>query len=324
MSVADFSRKLAYYPRSLLLRAQIATTRALLRGSEAWHALDRLGVPGHGTDLVRIDFPPRVADAPRWQRDSAIQARLAAIIDQSLPNARAWLSRIAGRMPDRAAWPEQPDPARPGTPNWTNDFLTPVDMATLYGVIRETRPARYIEIGSGMSTRVAHAAKTDGKLATEIISIDPWPRIEVEVLCDRAIRTRLEDNTAELLTLVRPGDVVFLDGSHRAFPGSDVTVFFLDVLPALPPGCIIHIHDIYLPDDYPTDLLPRLWSEQYMLASWLLGGGAGVEIILPCAALCLDPEARTTFAGIPALRETNPLASSSMWLRRADWSNYTS
>jgi hypothetical protein len=317
MSVADLSRKLAYYPRSLLLRAQIATARALLRGGEAWQALDRLGIPGHGTDLVRIDFPPRVSDAPRWQRGSAIHARLAAIIDQSLPAARVWLSRIASHAPARAAWPEQPDPTRPGTPNWINDFLTPVDMATLYGIIRETRPARYIEIGSGMSTRVAHAAKTDGQLKTEIISIDPWPRIEVEILCDRAIRARLEDHTAQMLALVQPGDLVFFDGSHRAFPGSDVTVFFLDVLPALPPGCIIHIHDIHLPEDYPAGLLPRLWSEQYMLAAWLLGGGAGVEIMLPCAALCLDAVARATFAGVPALRDTTPLASSSMWLRRA-------
>jgi len=316
MSVAELSRKLAYYPRSLLLRAQIAAARALLRGGEAWHGLDQLGVPGHGTDLVRIDFPPRVMDAPRWRRDSTIHARLAAIIDQSLPAARVWLSRITRHAPARGAWPERPDPARPGIPNWVNDFLTPVDMAILYGIIRETRPARYIEIASGMSTRVAHAAKTDGQLATEIISIDPWPRLEVEKLCDRAIRARLEDHTAQLLTLVQPGDVVFLDGSHRTFPGSDVTVFFLDVLPTLPPGCILHIHDIYLPDDYPADLLPRLWSEQYMLAAWLLGGGSGVEIILPCAALCLDTEGRAAFASVLALRDTLPLASSSMWLRR--------
>jgi hypothetical protein len=316
MSIANFSRKLAYYPRSLLLRTQIAVARALLRGDKAWHALDQLGVPGHGTDLMRIDFPPRVADAPRWQRDSAVYARLAAIINQSLPAARVWLSRIASHAPARTAWPEQPDMARPGLPNWMNSFLTPVDMTTLYGVIRETRPARYIEIGSGMSTRVAHAAKTDGRLTTEIISIDPWPRLEVEVLCDRAIRARLEDHTAKLLALARPGDVVFFDGSHRAFPGSDVTAFFLDVLPALPCGCLIHIHDIYLPDDYPSELLRRLWSEQYMLAAWLLGGSAGAEIVLPCAALCLDSAACATLAGVPALRGTNPLASSSMWLRR--------
>ena len=47
--------------------------------------------------------------------------------------------------------------------------------------------------------------------------------------------------------------MVFFDGSHRTFMNSDATVFFLEVLPTLPAGTLVGIHDIYLPDDYPAD-----------------------------------------------------------------------
>ena len=315
MSVSGLLLKLAFFPRSLMLRARIASARSLLHGPDAWHVLDRLGIPGHGTDLLRVDFQPRVADASRWDTNSATHARLDTIVARSLPAARALLSHIVAHAPARNAWPETADPARPCAPTWDNLFLLPVDMLALYGLVRELQPSRYLEIGSGMSTRVAHAAKLAGQLATEIISIDPSPRVEVEALCNRAIRGRLEDNTAELLRLARSADVVFFDGSHRALPGSDVTVFFLEVLPALPPGCIVHIHDIHLPADYPAPLLPRLWSEQYLLAAWLLGGGAGFEIILPNAALCSDAAARATLANVPALKGAAPVGSS-FWLRR--------
>jgi hypothetical protein len=67
-------------------------------------------------------------------------------------------------------------------------------------------------------------------------------------------------------------DVLFFDGSHRSFQNSDVTVFFTEILPALPAGVLVGIHDIFLPDDYPDFWLKRFYSEQYLLACWLLAG----------------------------------------------------
>ena len=76
------------------------------------------------------------------------------------------------------------------------------------------------------------------------------------------------------------GDVLFLDGSHRAFTGSDATVFFCDVLPRIAAGVLVGIHDIFLPDDYPEPFIERHYSEQYLLAALLIGRPEWMELVL--------------------------------------------
>ena len=53
---------------------------------------------------------------------------------------------------------------------------------------------------------------------------------------------------------------------------SDVTVFFIDILPRLRKGVLIHLHDIDIPYDYPPIFTNWYWSEQYMLAVAFLNG----------------------------------------------------
>ncbi len=67
-------------------------------------------------------------------------------------------------------------------------------------------------------------------------------------------------------------------------------VFFLELLPALPKGCVYGIHDIYLPYDYSTDFVERQYTEQYMLAAYLLGGGDGDTVELPTCYLTATGE----------------------------------
>jgi len=71
---------------------------------------------------------------------------------------------------------------------------------------------------------------------------------------------------------------------------SDATVIFLDVLPNLPPGVLVHFHDIFLPDDYPPDWIGRYYSEQYLLAAYLLAKGNAVEVLQPNYFISRDPE----------------------------------
>ncbi len=168
------------------------------------------------------------------------------------------------------------------TPFWLNAWFPPLDGMVLTQMLRAYDPARFVEIGSGTSTKFARRAVARYGLRTRLTSIDPEPRSEVDALCDEVIRRPLEACGTELFEALEPGDILFLDSSHRAFQGSDVTVFFLDILPRLKPGVIVQIHDVYLPDDYISGHVGRLWNEQYLLATALLFGRGAIEILFPC------------------------------------------
>ena len=305
--------KLRFYPTSLLLRAQLAAARSLLRSRYRWEALDRLGIPGFGTDLLRVDFPPDAAAKPCWGHGRPTHPLLATIVDAHQSAQLELLRACLAFAADCHAWPENEDPARPELPWRENEFLPAFDRTALYGLLRHLRPQRYLEIGSGMSTRVAWQARHIGGFPMEIVSVDPSPRLAISALCDQVHRQRLEDVVDAFLALVTPRTVVFFDGSHRSFPASDVTVFFLEILPRLPAGTIVQIHDIFLPDDYPPQAFNRLWSEQYLLASWLLGGSQGIKILLPCARLEQIPAARSL---LTAALGPGPGGGSSFWFEK--------
>lgn len=176
-------------------------------------------------------------------------------------------------------------------PCWVHPWLIGLDTVSLYGYMRSRQPARYIEIGSGQSTKVVARARRDGAGSTLITSIDPHPRSEIDRLCDRVIRRSLEQaDLGECFGDLREGDIVFFDGSHRVLPNSDCVVFFLDVLPSLPPGVLVGIHDIYLPDDYPQGFLEMWWSEQYVLAALLLAHSPRLHVVLPTFYASGQPE----------------------------------
>ena len=134
------------------------------------------------------------------------------------------------------------------------------------------RPRRFIEIGSGNSTKFARRAIRDLSLNTSIVSIDPFPRSEIDAICDEVVRLPLEQVPGQFFNEIGVDDLLFFDGSHRAFQNSDATVFFTEVIPSLTSDVMVGVHDIFLPHDYPPNWLRRDYSEQYLLASWLLGG----------------------------------------------------
>jgi predicted O-methyltransferase YrrM len=181
---------------------------------------------------------------------------------------------------------EQEDPIGPF---WANDWFPPLDGASLYGLIAENAPRRYIEVGSGISTRFARRAIRDMDLRTRIVSIDPHPHTVIDALCDEAVRSRMEEVPRDFWEGIGPDDMLFVDNSHRSFPNSDVTVFFAEVLPALPPGTIWGLHDILLPWDYPQAWSDRFYNEQYLLLAYLLGGADGDEIVLPAKWVSSQP-----------------------------------
>lgn len=173
------------------------------------------------------------------------------------------------------------EPTDERQPYWSNPWLPNLDAICLSGLVTKLNPRRYIEVGSGNSTKYVRQAIKDHGLRTKIISIDPHPRAVIDELCDEVIRQGLETCDLRLFADTGPDDVVFIDNSHRSFQNSDVTVFFTEILPVLKSGCHYGIHDIFLPSDYPQAWLSRLYNEQYLLMTYLLGGAGGDEIVMP-------------------------------------------
>ncbi len=166
-------------------------------------------------------------------------------------------------------------------PAWNNGFLPGLDIVAIYSMLGKYRPKRYVEVGSGNSTKVAAKAKRELGLATEITSIDPMPRAEIDSLADVIIRKPFESIDYSELLKLEENDILFIDNSHRILPNSDAMVFFMEILPRLKKGVIVHIHDIYLPYDYPQFMCDRFYTEQYGLAFYILANPSKYYTIFP-------------------------------------------
>lgn len=175
-------------------------------------------------------------------------------------------------------------------PTWNNGFLPGLDIIGIYTMISVFKPKKFIEIGSGNSTKVAYKTKNEQKLDLEIISIDPMPRAEIDNLANKVIREPFENIDFNILDELEENDILFVDNSHRILPNSDSMVFYLEILPRLKKGVIVHIHDIYLPYDYPQFMCDRFYSEQYGLAMYLLANSKKYEPILPNYFISEDKE----------------------------------
>lgn len=202
-----------------------------------------------------------------------------------------WIDRILDHKTQLQAIKHAADlkPDEKLEPGWNNGYLPGLDIASLYTIIAELKPSKYVEIGSGNSTRVAARAIRESGAKTQITSIDPYPRVDMDQLANNIIRKTIDKVDMTLFDELNEGDVLYVDNSHVCFPNSDVTIFFLDILPRLKKGVIVHVHDIYIPYDYPDFMVQRFYSEQYMLATYLLNS-VHFEIVLPNFFVYKDKE----------------------------------
>jgi len=239
-----------------------------------------------GARPILISYPgePRA----RWAENAAGHPALAKVIGAGRPEYER-LVRSFGALRNAIEAIPSSEPAESAEPSWTNGFFTGLDAVALYGMVATQRPKRYFEIGSGFSTKLARRAIRDQKLPTQLLSIDPSPQAQINALCDTVVRERLEDVDIGVFDQLEANDVLFFDGSHHSFMSSDVVVFFLEILPRLRPGVIVHIHDIFLPYDYPTDWIDRYYTEQYLLAVALMAPQPDLEVVFPAQFVRRDP-----------------------------------
>lgn len=175
-------------------------------------------------------------------------------------------------------------------PVWYNNFLPGLDAVALYCFICLHKPNKIFEIGSGNSTKFARKAIKDNNLETKITSFDPCPRLEIDSICDEVVRMPIEDVELSVFEKLEKNDILFVDCSHRVFMNSDATVIYLEILPILKSGVIVEFHDIFLPFDYPEVWKERYYSEQYLLAAYLLSENRRFEIMLPNQFIARDKE----------------------------------
>ncbi|MFT5778073.1 MAG: hypothetical protein ACI837_001021 [Crocinitomicaceae bacterium] len=232
----------------------------------------------------------KVEFIPRYGHGKPPHAQLYNIINANREEYASFLSaslEFKDRIREIKKLADEKDANHPG---WNNGMLPGLDIVGIYAMLAIKKPKRYIEVGSGNSTKVAYKAKKDCGLDTEIISIDPMPRAEIDQLTDKVIREPFENiNYDEVLNL-EAGEILFIDNSHRILPNSDSMVFFMEILPRLKKGVIVHIHDIYLPYDYPQFMCDRFYTEQYGLAMYILANPEKYATILPNYFISEDPE----------------------------------
>lgn len=153
-----------------------------------------------------------------------------------------------------------------------NGHFTGGDAFAAYAMLQHYKPRRLIEIGSGHSTLIFRRAARDAELDLHITCVDPQPRRSVTEAADVLVQRSVLDCGIDIAGELEVGDFLFIDGSHHAFNGTDVPYLFLEVLPKIRAGVVVHVHDIMLPYEYPPLFTARGYNEQYVLAALLLGG----------------------------------------------------
>jgi hypothetical protein len=296
-----------------------ATLRRLADGHGFLSVLLNLRRLANGYQPIFLDY--KVDAVPRFGYGKPPHPELSRILSSNDAQYLKVLTQFLGLSEDLLRISLREPEASP-EPSWLHDWLDGLDTFALYGFVATRNPALYLEVGSGYSTKVVRRAIRDHSLRTKIVSIDPHPRAEIDALCDDVVRQPLEKCDLKIFDHLTAGDILFMDGSHRCFMNSDVTVFFLEILPRLQSGVLVHMHDIFLPLDYPPyweyRYYPhRYWSEQYLLAASLLAGQSAYDIVLPNHYISITEGIAACLDGFwsDARLQGVPRGGSSFWIQ---------
>lgn len=179
-----------------------------------------------------------------------------------------------------------------------NGTYESVDGEILYCMIRHFKPRKIIEIGSGYSTYLSSQAllknqEEDNDYQCELIAIEPYPN---ETLMagfsglSKLVIKKVQDIPILEFSKLKENDIIFIDSSHVSKIGSDVNYEYLEIMPRLNKGVIIHIHDIFLPAEYPKVWVLKnhtFWNEQYLLQAFLISNDS-FEIVWPASYMHLN------------------------------------
>lgn len=201
-----------------------------------------------------------------------------------------------------------------------------VSAATLHCMVRHIAPRIMVEVGSGNSTYVsANASLMNAAHGqdTKLISIEPYPN---QVLRDgfpgltELIQEPVQNLDLDFFSQLREGDVLFIDSSHVVRLGGDVPYLYLEVLPRLNKGVVVHVHDIFFPGTYHKHWVIEnrwFWTEQYLLQAFLTYNNE-FEVLWCGSYIYLKylEKLKAVFPPPEGLGIEDNYFSSSFWMRR--------
>lgn len=246
--------------------------RAFIKRFEFWQRAGLHVIPNHYYQPI-----PDTAKLKNeiWEKESALVG-----IEFNSQGQLTLLDRLTSRYKNEYdQFPLEPT----GTPYQyyrRNSFFKTIDAAMLYCLVREFKPQRVLEIGSGNSTYVcAQAIRENQKEGheCELIAVEPYPNDVLKAGfpgLSRLLPIPIQEISLSEFERLGPNDILFIDSSHVLKIGGDVQYLFLEILPRLKPGVLVHFHEIFLPREYPREWIVDLhvrqfWTEQYLLQAFL-------------------------------------------------------
>ena len=206
--------------------------------------------------------------------------------------------------------------ADPNEYYFENGLFGGTDALVLYCMIRHFRPRLILEVGSGASSLMsAKAALKNG--STELVCIEPFPNDSLKAGfpgLTHLIEDKVQNVSKDVFARLNANDILFIDSSHVSKIGSDVNFLFLEIIPRLNPGVIVHVHDIFFPCEYRRDWVLnefRFWNEQYMLQAFLMFN-AEFEVLMSNSVLGFKYRDRL----VAAFPNSPWWGGGSFWMRR--------
>ena len=234
------------------------------------------------------------------------------------------MKRFGEKYSVECKWPNEPT-KNPSDFYLNNNCFSYGCASSLHCMIREYKPRRIIEVGSGHSSKIIREAieknKSENGIKVDYKIIDPYFSLEEKAFSSDTsiIRKKVENVKPDIFKSLKENDILFIDSSHVCKIGSDVNYEILEILPNLNKGVIVHFHDVSLPYEYSKTYATNpafrmFWTEAYLLQAFLAHNDY-FEILLPMTYLQRDHEEeyRKVF---PFSRETQNFGSGSFWIRR--------
>jgi hypothetical protein len=229
--------------------------------------------PGHFYSPV-VDLALARRDESRiWPKESRLELPG---IDLNPEGHRRLLEDVFTPLLKDFDFPEEH--AEPGHYYLKNGLFSNLDARVYFCLLRHLKPARVMEIGSGHSTMLCvETARRFLGGKPKLTCVEPYPADYLSAVISgygaELITTRVQDVSADRFAVLQSGDILFIDSAHVSKLGSDVNYLFFEILPRLAEGVYVHVHDIFLPDDYPRKWVfeqNRSWNEQYLLQAFLM------------------------------------------------------